>query len=276
MKKNSLIIASSLIIISGSPVLASTQPTSTENSGGVGIVNQLFGGNLYNQAQGIAGNFGINLDSYLNSMTSFLTEEIGGALNLNENETNLIFSVLSRGMLEKIQERIGDIFGAFGYPSPDEINREIPEIIINDDQEEIGEFTILAKAEAEVFASRKKITDAYLESRLGKEAQQQKKQQLDSITSLADSSVNSATDAASQNVTQDVLKQVAVQNANQALISSAMFGELTQLGFNQSMSFQELSKISTNLEEEDWQEKVNSAANRVSVVEAITQFGSLF
>ena len=276
MKNRTLIIASSLIIISGSPVLASTQPTSTENSGGVGIVNQLFGGNLYNQAQGIAGNFGINLDSYLNSMTSFLTEEIGGALNLDENQTNLIFSVLSRGMLEKIQERIGDIFGAFGYPSPDEINREIPEIIINDDQEEIGEFTILAKAEAEVFASRKKITDAYLESRLGKEAQEQKKQQLDSITSLADSSVNSATDAASQNVTQDVLKQVAVQNANQALISSAMFGELTQLGFNQSMSFQELSKISTNLEEEDWQEKVNSAANRVSVVEAITQFGSLF
>ena len=277
MKKASIIVASSLIIMSSSSVLASPQDLSTGNSGGgVGIVQQIFGSDLYNQAQGIAVNFGINLDSYVNSMTDFLTGEIGAALDLDSGQTNFFLSLLNREVLGKIQEKIGDVFGVFGYPSPDELNREIPEIVINENHEQIGEFTVLGKTEAAVFASQKKITEAYLESRLGKSAQEQKKQQLESITSLADHSVNAATDAASQNVTQDVLKQVAIQNADQALITSAMYGELTQLGLNQNMSLQELSKISSNLEKKDWSEKVTSTANRVGIVEAITQFGSLF
>ena len=273
MKKTSIILASSLIIMWTFPVKASIQEIKPGSVIGDVVGNDL--NNLYNPGQAIAGNLGMNLDFYLNSMKNYLSQEIVRNLNLDGRQTNLIFDLLNREILEKLQGKVGDIFGVFGYPSPGEINREIPEIVINDDTEEVGEFTVLGKSESVIAAGEKQITDAYLESRLGKSAQQQKQQQLEAITQLANHSVDTAQDAASDDVTQDVLKRVAAQNGNQALISQAMYAELTQLGMNQNMSLQQLSKISDNLEQEHWQEKVTSTANRVSLVEAITQLAPI-
>ena len=272
MKKISLIIASSLIIVSSPGVMASTQ----EFEGGGATEEQIFGGLLSSQGNRGFNLFGIDLENYLGSIQDFFIAQITAQILPDHDQTDLFLSILNQNLLSGIQEKIGSIFGVFGYPSPNEINREIPEIVVNDDSEEIGEFTPLGKKEATVSAGKRKITEAYLESRLGKDAQEQKKKQLEAIGQLANHSVTAATDAASQNVTQDVLKQLAVQNAEQALISQGIYGELTQLGMNQNMSLQELSKISENLEQQDWKNKVTSSANRVSLVEAMTQFGSLF
>ena len=275
MKKASLILASSLIILSSSPSLPARASTQ-EFEGGGATEEQIFGDILNNQGNGSFNLFGINLGAYLGSVQQFFVDQISDQIQPGNDQTDLFLSILNQKLLSDIRDKIGDIFGVFGYPSPNEINREIPEIIVSDDSEEVGEFTPLGKKETAVSESKRKITEAYLESRLGKVAQEQKKQQILAISELANKSVTAATDAASQNITQDVLKEVAGQNAYNSLISQAIYTELTKIEMNQNMSLQELSKISEKLEQEEWKTRVTSSANRVSLVEAITQFSSLF
>ena len=270
MKKSRvLILASSLIIFSSSASFASFQELEQDPLEGISGNNN----NIVNQGFEL---FGINVNSYLDSSQAFLMNKIRGNIDLGDLEKYPGVSILNQKMLGAIQTKIGEIFGVIGYPNPNEIEREIPEIIVNDDTEEIEDFTTFGKKELAIATGKKQIMDAYIESRMGEEAQQQKKQQLEGIAQLANSSMNAATDAASQNVTQDVLKQIAIQQANSSFMSQAIHAELTQLGLAQNMSLSELSDISENMEQQEWQGRVNSAAARVSFVDAITQFSSLF
>ncbi len=264
MKKTRLLIAAcSSIILWSSSSYALTQDLNNDLSQGeIGSITQEI--------------FGVDLDSYLGTAREFLIDTITETLNLGELEESPLFSGLNNTILQEIQSRIGDLFGVFGYPNPNAIDREIPEIIVNDETEEIEEFTTFGKKQLAISSGKRQIMSAYIESRMGEEAQQQKKQQLEAISLLADSSLNAATDAASSDVTQDVMKQIAVQQANNAFISQAIHAELAQLGLGQNMSLSELSNISENMEQQEWQGKVNSAAARVSFVDAITQFSSLF
>ena len=276
MKKSKiLILASSVVILWNTTSFASTQEINEDSTlGGVSSLSeQIFGNNVVNGGLDF---FGINLDFYLGSAQDFLINQITGAIDLGGLEKYPGVSILNQKILEGISAKIGELFGVIGYPNPNAIDREIPEIIVNDDPEEIEEFTTFGKKQLAISSGKRQIMSAYIESRMGEEAQQQKKQQLEAISLLADSSLNAATDAASSDVTQDVMKQIAVQQANNAFISQAIHAELAQLGLGQNMSLSELSNISENMEQQEWQGKVNSAAARVSFVDAITQFSSLF
>ena len=276
MKKSKiLILASSVVILWSTASFASTQEINEDSTVGgfSSLSEQIFGNNV---VSGGLDFFGINLDFYLDSAQDFLINQITGAIDLGGLEQYPGVSILNQKILEGISAKIGELFGVIGYPNPNAIDREIPEIIVNDDPEEIEEFTTFGKKQLAISSGKRQILSAYLESRMGEEAQQQKKQQLEAISLLADSSLNAATDAASSDVTQDVMKQIAVQQANNAFISQAIHAELAQLGLNQNMSLSELSNISENMEQQEWQGKVNSAAARVSFVDAITQFSSLF
>ncbi len=278
-KAKVLLLVSSLVIGYGSPAIAQTQDiqgdsiTEIQNSA---ISEKIFGNNIYSQISQGVNLFGINLDSYLTSVQDFFLERIAKQINLENPQLDIFFSVLNQHVLAGISSKLGDLFGVLGYPNPNEISEQVPEIIVNTETEPLEEFTTFGKKELAIAASKKMLTEAYLESRLGDKAQEQKKQQLVIVSDLANHSVTAATTANSQNVTQDVLKQVAMQNANQALINQAMYAELTQIEMNQNMSLNELSKISHNLDKKDWEDTVNSTASRVSLVQAITQFSSLF
>ncbi len=277
MKKTRLLVlVSSLLFISTYPVVATSQDLGEDLSSGkeIGSMSEeILGGGFVSQGFEL---LGIELDSYLDSAQEFVRGQIAGTIDLGGLEDNQIFSVLSQRILEGIQSKIGDLFGVFGYPNPNEIDREIPEIIVNDETEKIEEFTTFGKKELAISSAKRQVMSAYIESRLGEKAQEEKKKQIEGISQLANHSMTAATDAASQNVTQDVLKQIAVQQADQAFISQAMHAELTQLGMNQNMSLSELSNISESLERQEWQNKVDSAAARVSFVDAVTHFSSLF
>ncbi len=262
MKKSRiLVLASSLIILSSSASYASTQEIN-ENStvGGIGSLSeQIFGNEV---VSGGLDFFGIDLNSYLGSAQDFLMNQITGSIDLGGLEKYPGVSILNQKVLGGIRAKIGEIFGVIGYPNPNQVEREIPEIIVNDETEEIEEFSTFGKKKLAIATGKKQIMDAYIESRMGEEAQKQKKQQLEGIAQLANSSMNAATDAASQNVTQDVLKQIAIQQANNSFMSQAIHAELTQLGLAQNMSLSELSNISENMEQQEWEGRVNSAAAR--------------
>ncbi len=269
MKKSQLFPYLFLLTLLDSPVMASTQSFERNNP----IQTQLFENKIISYALNW---FELDLDNYWHSIKDFVFQQLADRINLDNERSNLFFSVLNQQILESIQSKLGDLFGSLGYPDPGKISEEIPEIIIDTREEKIEEFTPLRKNEIRIASSEEMLTKAFVQSRLGSEAQKQKQANMEMIAKLAEDSGQAAVTASQENITQDVLKQVARQNSDQAMISQAIYSEITQLSLNQTMSVNELSKITKNLEEQKLKETVDSASNRVSVVEAITEFTSLF
>lgn len=264
-----LTLLSSLLIISTPPSIASTQ----DGSLGGNIQDELPGFNIFSQGLGL---LGIDLDSYLGSVQDFVLNEITKSLNLDRLGEDLFSSVLNKQILEGLGDKLGDLFGVLGFPDTQRIGQEIPEVIINTKSEEVAEFTTFDKKRLAISSSKRMLTKAYLQSRLGESAQAVKKQQLTAISNLAEHSVDSATTAASQTITQNVLRQLASQNAGAALISQSTHAEIVQLNLNQTMTVNELSEISTHLEQQNWKNSTAATAKRISLVEETMRFGSLF
>lgn len=219
--------------------------------------------------------FDEQVDRYTNTVNSYISrynELKDGASNL----VDMYLSVLNSEILSQIQGELAGLFGALGFPNSEAIGKRIPEIIIDTETENVAEFTLLTKKKAAINSSSRMLTEAHLQSRLSEDAQNAKKEEIESISDVAAHSVEAAEEAASLNITQDVLKQVAVQNADSALINRAIFGEMTQLSMNQTMTNHELHQILKNLEDSQWQDKINSTASRVSLADAVTEFTSLF
>ena len=266
MKKSQLLILLVPLVIDSSPAMASALPFGNN-------ISEFLNTNLINYGLNL---FNLDLDNYLRSIKDFVFEQIADQLNLDNGASDFLFSVLNQQILASIQSKLGDFFGSLGFPDPGKISEEIPEIIIDTREEEIEEFTPLRKNEIQIASSERLLTQAFVQSRLSSEAQAQKQANIEVIAKLAEDSSQAAVSASGKNITQDVLKQVARQNSDQAMISQAIYSEITQLGLSQTLSVNELSKITQNMEEQKLKETVDAASNRVSMVEAITEFTSLF
>ena len=232
--------------------------------------DDLDGGNLLGEI------FGEQIDKYANTVNNHISrykELRDGASN---PLVDMYLSVLNLEMLSQIQGELAELFGVLGFPNSEKIGQRIPEIIIDTETENVAEFTLLTKKKAAINSSSRMLTEAYLQSRLSEEAQNAKKEEIENISDVAAHSVEAAEEASELLTTQDVLKQVALQNADSALINRAIFGEMTQLSMNQTMTNHELHQIFKNLEDSQWENKVNSAASRVSLADAVTEFTSLF
>lgn len=260
-----VIISAAIVVGSNIAAIASTQ----EGNGRLDNIN--IDGN-----SSIEEIFGEQVDRYTNTVNSYISrynELKDGASN---SLVDMYFSVLNSEILSQIQGELVGLFGALGFPNSEAIGKRIPEIIIDTETENVAEFTLLTKKKAAINSSSRMLTEAHLQSRLSEDAQNAKKEEIESISDVAAHSVEAAEEAASLNITQDVLKQVAVQNADSALIDRAIFGEMTQLSMNQTMTNHELHQILKNLEDSQWQDKVDSTAGRVSLADAVTEFTSLF
>ena len=273
-----LITTASLIILFSLPAAARIQSSPEDvnlGNGSISIFEQTPDNSigLTNETLKL---FGVDIESYLGSAQEFFVDKVTDLIGIDSLGEHSIYSVLTKTTLRQIASKISDLFGGFGYPNPTKIDREIPEIIVNDTTEEVEEFTPFGKKQLAISTSKRQITSAYIESRLGEEAQEKKKQQLEGISKLANNSAAVATNVVKQNVTQDVLKEIATQNANEAYISQAIHAELAQVGMNQNVAVAELSNISETMEKQEWKKTVDSAAARVSFVDTVTQFSSLF
>lgn len=200
------------------------------------------------------------LNNYWQQLQTFLAKELEQAL----------------GKLDKgIQTAVEDTIGELGIPSPDKVEQKVESQVQK--QSEAGAFgvnpTIQAKATSK--AVEQAIAESQIQAQLGDGGQKQIAAELSSVAGAVWESANAATSAQNANVTQDVLKQIATQNTKVAAILQAAHSEAVKTRLATLESNKSLLNISKNLDQQEWNKQIDTAASQAGLVNATAQFTTL-
>lgn len=200
------------------------------------------------------------LNNYWQQLQTFLGKELDQAL----------------GKLDKgIQTAVEDTIGELGIPDPDKVEQKVESQV--QEQSEAGAFGVnpTTQAKATSKAVEQAIAESQIQAELGEQGQKQIAAELNSVAGAVSETANAATSAQSANVTQDVLKQMATQNTKVTAILQAAHSEAVKTRLATLESNKSLLNISKNLDQQEWNKQIDTAASQAGLVNATAQFTTL-
>ncbi|MBW4595419.1 MAG: hypothetical protein KME46_21565 [Brasilonema angustatum HA4187-MV1] len=144
---------------------------------------------------------------------------------------------LTKSLGGDLQAAINEAMGALGLPDPTQTRKEVEKIAA-------GSTTPINGAERATNEVDRQITRAVADATLGKVGQQRTKEQVEKTQSSIQQVVVHAQAAQGEVVTQNVMKQIAAQNAQTAAILGAMRADGLRLQQSQDLANTNLTNIS--------------------------------
>lgn len=209
-----------------------------------------------------------NLDTYFSALKQFVVSKIWS-----------IFDDVVSGLPVELQDFSEEVFqqamGSMGLPDPllmdDLLWTKIPDL--NSDDE--GVFTPMNKDEIIVESASEASNQALIGLTLSTEAQEQQKKVKEQTTAALEATGEAAQEAQGTYVTQEVLKLIALQNAQTATILHAQQDEIYQNRVVGAVSAQQLLNLNKREKEKQWQESIGRTASDLGLFDTATQFTSL-
>ena len=244
--KKRLLIAGGSIAVSA---LAIFSPISARAaSGTVSMLSSLFGA------------AGVDVSSYLEYL----------------NAAEDFYSAIASENLGEILVGIEVASGELGIPIPDEVQKAIDLAASVKDGKE-GSFGIGSTALSQILRGQvdSKTTSAVSENLLSKEGQTRIKDVKEMTAQAAASSLQASATAGSSNVTQDVLKQIAIQSGDMTSILKSIYDSTVDAQVADAATSVAIGNISQTLSEEAWGKKVETQANQIGLMDTTSLFSAL-
>lgn len=197
------------------------------------------------------------------------------ALPSSANYQSLLSSLLGdwQNQAQKMQSRLNNLlavelagisidFGDLGLPDISDISQEIEEIY-----REQGDHVLADEASHEVV---REVTEEKAEGTLSQSGQATVQNKLETIDQTVKTLETQASQAQSETVTQNVLKQIALQNAQQGLLIGGLQTEITDLSVKQDLANRNLANISEGVDSENLREQAELEGGANSVLHTTT------
>ena len=140
-----------------------------------------------------------------------------------------------------------------------------------------GSFGIGSTALSQILRGQvdSKTTSAVSEILLSKEGQTRIKDVKEMTAQAAASSLQASATAGSSNVTQDVLKQIAIQSGDTTSILKSIYDSTVDAQVADAATSVAIGNISQTLSEEAWGKKVETQANQIGLMDTTSLFSAL-
>ncbi|NER51288.1 MAG: hypothetical protein F6J92_32395 [Symploca sp. SIO1A3] len=175
-----------------------------------------------------------------NSLTNILdqiTQQISSFQSYIEETFSSTLDALSETLETDLQAAVDGAIGELGLPDPEALRTEIEEKL------SVSEFPVYSGDLVSNELDRQ-ITRTQASSTLSIEGQQQSKQELQSTQQSVESVQQAATAAQSEVITQNVMKQIAQQNAQQSAILGSLRADSIEAAQRQELTNLNLTNIS--------------------------------
>ena len=208
----------------------------------------------------------IDLNPYFNELKGFALEEINqvvSSLGLDPTTVNVINEVLGKLGLPDLQQLAQNVYGQITSPSQNTATNS--SLIVNP--------VILANQQATdtVLAIEKQI----LAAKLGQNSQEQIAKQIESVASLTASASQAAQTAASKNITQDILKEITVQNAQASLILQAIYRQSLDNHLGNTQMHLTLTEVANSLKTEERERLIQQSGEQLALFRSMSNFTTL-
>lgn len=176
---------------------------------------------------------------------------------------------------ENLNAAINDAIGALGLPDPflteDNVHKAVQQSV-----ESIVGLNSGTQASHTANQAQDATAQAVIAAYLGKKGQAQAQAELQQVAQQAQTVQEAGQQAQSYNVSQDVLKSLAQQNAGQANILNRIYRQQGDLKTAALMSSTSLVKINQQLEQEKWLHQVDLALNQNGFKHGTDQYIGIF
>lgn len=197
------------------------------------------------------------------------------ALPSSANYQSLLSSLLGhwQNQAQQMQSRLNNLlavelagisidFGDLGLPDISDISQEIEDIY-----REQGDHVLADEASHEVV---REVTEEKAEGTLSQSGQETVQNKLETIDQTVKALENQASQAQSETVTQNVLKQIALQNAQQGLLMGGLQTEITDLSVKQDLANRNLVNISEGVDGQNLRQQAELEGGANSVLHTTT------
>ena len=208
----------------------------------------------------------IDLNPYFSELKGFALQEINqvvSSLGLDPTTVNVINEVLGKLGLPDLQQLAQNVYGQITSPSQNTATNS--SLIVNP--------VILADQQATdtVLAIEKQI----LAAKLGQNSQEQIAQQIESIASISASVSQAAQTASSQKNSQDILKQITLQNAQASLILQAIYRQNLDNHLGNTQIHLTLTEVANSLKTEERERLIQQSGEQLALFRSMSNFTTL-
>lgn len=243
--KKRLLIAGGLITVSALAVFSPIKAS------GIGIPSQL---------SSLFGAAGVDVSSYLEYL----------------NAAEDFYSAIASENLGEILVGLEVASGELGIPIPEEVQKAI-DLASSVKEGKEGAFGIGSTALSQVLNGQvdSKTTSAIAENLLSEKGQSRIAEVKEMTAQANASSLQASATAGGSNVTQDVLKQMAIQNGDTNSILKSIYDSTVDAQVADAATSVAIGNISATLTEEAWGKKVESQASQVGLMDTTSLFSAL-
>ncbi len=180
-------------------------------------------------------------------------------------------------------ENLGEILigievasGELGIPIPEEVQKAI-DLAASKKEGTEGAFGIGSTALGQVLNGQvdSKTTSANAENLLSSEGQSRIAEVKEMTAQANASSLQAVATASGSNVTQDVLKQMAIQSGDMTSILKSIYDSTVDAQVADAATSVAIGNISATLSEEAWGKKVESQASQIGLMDTTSLFSAL-
>ena len=219
---------------------------------------------------------GISIPSQLSTLFGAAGVDVSSYLEY-VNAAESFYSAIASENLGEILVGIEVASGELGIPIPDEVQKAIDLAASVKDGKE-GSFGIGSTALSQILRGQvdSKTTSAVSENLLSKEGQTRIKDVKEMTAQAAASSLQASVTAGSSNVTQDVLKQIAIQSSDTTSILKSIYDSTVDAQVADAATSVAIGNISQTLSEEAWGKKVETQASQIGLMDTTSYFQHWF
>lgn len=187
-----------------------------------------------------------------------------------------LYKAIVTGNIAGILEGLDVASGELGIPLPEEVQIAIDKVT-NQSSAQAGAFGIEAALLNKVLQGQTDyaITKAGAETLLSADGQKRIAEMKETTAQVATASTQASKTAAGKNVTQDVLKQIAIQNSGTTSILKSIYDSSVDSQVTNVMTAQATSNMSKTLSDEAWGKRVDNQAGQIGLMDTTAQFSAL-
>lgn len=186
------------------------------------------------------------------------------------------YQAVSTGNLKEILEGSTVAAGELGIPIPTEVQKVIDEVTDQTDAQ-AGAFGVESSLLNQVLQGQAdyKIAQSSAEALLGEEGQRRIADSKEMTAEAAAASAQASQTAQGENITQEVMKQIAVQNTSTTAILKSIYDSAVDDQIVSTQTYQALGNMSKALTEEAWGKRITGQASQIGLMDTIAQYSAL-
>lgn len=187
------------------------------------------------------------------------------------------YRAIATGNLAGILEGIAVASGELGIPLPEEVQIAIDKVTNRTDKGNGGAFGVETALLNRVLQSQAnyEITKAGTQTLLSADGQKRISEMKEMTAQVATASTQASKTATTKNVTQDVLKQIAIQNSSNTSILKSIYDSTVDSQVANAVTAQAIGDMSKTMTQEAWSKKVDNQAGQIGLMDTTAQFSAL-